>query len=166
MLSIILEELKTYLSYNQENGLFTWIKKPALKNRANIGDIAGCVRKDGYVLIRLKNKLYLAHRLAWLYVFNEMPKYQIDHINGMKGDNRIINLRECNDMQNSQNIKKSKSNSKSELLGAQWNSAKNKWRSRININGKTLYLGYFDSAELASAAYIEAKRKYHEFNTI
>lgn len=52
--------------------------------KANVGDVAGCVDKDGYIQIRLKGKMYPAHRLAWLYVYGEWPQDEIDHINCVK----------------------------------------------------------------------------------
>lgn len=81
------EILKLHLDYNQNTGVF--IRRISLCNRVKIGDVAGNTNLQGYVAIRVLGKLYKAHRLAWLYVYGEFPR-DIDHINGVKSDNRIV----------------------------------------------------------------------------
>ena len=83
------EELKELLDYNPETGLFTWNVYNNIKNKTTAGTF-----NDGYIQIKIKQKIYQAHRLAWLYVYGEWPKGQIDHINGIRDDNRIENLRD------------------------------------------------------------------------
>jgi len=96
------DKLKEILDYNQHTGLFTWKKIKKYSNRS-VGDIAGSLSL-GYVVIGIDKKIYKAHRLAWLYVYGEFPKEQLDHINGNKEDNRICNLREANQSQNNFNF--------------------------------------------------------------
>jgi len=156
--------IKEYFIYDLKTGIFKWKIKP--HHKINIGDVAGCKIKDGYISIQINNKKYKAHRLAWLYVYGEMPKLCIDHINGIRHDNRIENLRDVSRKINSQNIKKIPRNNTSGLLGAYWHKNRNKWVSQIAINGKDKHLGLFETPQLAHEAYLKAKREFHEGCTI
>lgn len=147
------EELKKYLSYNDKTGIFT------NKNLKVVG------HRDvrGYVYIRLNNVKYSSHRLAWLYMTGSIPKNVIDHINGIKYDNRICNLREATQAQNLLNTSKRKVNT-SGYKCVCWNKANNKWQARGRLNYKLIHLGYFDCPKLASQAYnLFAKNNYGEF---
>lgn len=96
------EELHQLLDYNPETGKFFW--KVNMRGKVKIGTKAGCVCKiHGYELINIKNKQYRAHRLAWLYVHGKWPNPEIDHINRVKTDNRIANLREADRSMNNLN---------------------------------------------------------------
>jgi hypothetical protein len=107
-----------------------------------------------------------AHRLAWFYVHGHWPTTGIDHIDGDPSNNRLSNLREANQVENMQNIPRTSKVSKSGLVGAFWSESKRKWTSRIMINRKIIILGNFTTAELAHAAYCEAKAKHHTFNPV
>jgi len=157
-------ELKSQLNYDSITGIFT--RKISKSNSVKINDVAGTKRKDEYLHISIFNKNYLAHRLAWLYVYGEMPKNMIDHINGIKDDNRIENLRDIIKKTNNQNQKIAHKRSKSKILGVDWKESHKKWCARISVNNKKKHLGYFDTAENAHQAYLEAKRKLHEGCTI
>jgi hypothetical protein len=154
-------KLKELLHYNQDTGDFTW--KVTLSKKIKTSDIAGWTASNGYRYVCIDYKAYLTHRLAWLYIKGEFPKNDIDHINGDKRDNRIINLRECTRRQNCQN-KISKENSTSKYLGVCWNKQRNKWIAQIMFNYKCKYLGLFETEEEAYAAYCEAKKQLHTFN--
>lgn len=160
------DRLKQLLSYNPETGDFVWINSTS--NRVAKGKIAGTLRKSGYRQIRIDGKIYLSHRLAWLYVYGKLPDNLIDHISGWKADNRIVNLRKCTYSENSQNKRLSSNRGITGYLGVCFHKLKEKvkFRAEINISGKGKHLGVFDSAEEAYSAYIEAKRKYHPFNTL
>lgn len=161
-------ELLRVLSYSQDTGIFTW--KVALSHRNKIGDIAGCVHLRGAgkycIAFRMYYKLYLAHRLAWFYVYGEWPTRQIDHINGDSLDNRIANLREATNAQNMQNLHSPHSDNKSGLLGVSWHGASNKWRARICIGGVSRELGLFADKHEAHSAYLRAKKSLHPFGEI
>lgn len=159
------ERLREALHYDPETGVFTW-RKCAKKSIAP-GSVAGAAESKGYWQIKLYQKVYAAHRLAWLYVYGDWPKHAIDHINGDPRDNRIENLRDVPEKVNSENKRKAFCTSKTGLLGVspdvKW---KGKWRARINVRGKPLLIGYFDDPEEAHQAYLAAKRKLHEGCTI
>lgn len=150
-------ELLKVLNYDHITGIFTW-KKP-LSSKFNKNDIVGNLHTSGHLRVTLFEKKYYLHRLAWLYVYGEMTKYQIDHINGKKTDNRICNLREATNMQNSQN--KTVKNSTSGYKGVTWAKSVNKWKAQITFNYKNKHLGYFDNKLQAYNAYKVAALKFH-----
>ena len=90
MSNIDCNQLREILEYQPETGLFFWKKK---RNGISVGQLAGGKDRDGYIRIRIDNVKYAAHRLAWMYIHNDFPKNFIDHINGIKSDNRICNLK-------------------------------------------------------------------------
>lgn len=144
------KELKELLEYDENTGIFTW--NLANSNRIKIGDMAGVYRFDGYLTIRINGKPYLAHRLAWLYIYGEWPKNQIDHINGIRDDNRITNLRNVTNRENHQNKKEHRGG---KLVGASFHKTANKWESQIQINGKRKFLGYYNTELEAHEAYLK-----------
>lgn len=151
-------ELKSRLHYDHETGLFTAIIKTA--QRVKIGDISGSVNSDGYINIFVKNVSYKAHRLVWLYLYGEFPKGQIDHINGIKTDNRLCNLRECTQHENHKNVGIKASNT-SGYKGVSFNKRLQKWTARCRADEKRHFLGYFDSAINASIAYERFAKQHH-----
>jgi hypothetical protein len=156
------ESLKEVLSYDSETGIFIRLLKTY--NRVKVGDVMGTLTSDGYYLICINSKLYKSHRLAWLYMTGSMPKHQIDHINGIRSDNRFCNLREATNAGNGQNRIKCHSNNKSTgLLGSHFDKRKNKFMAKIQINYKFKFLGYFNTAEEAHNRYIQEKRIIHPY---
>lgn len=138
------------LSYNPETGFFCWHKT---------GCRAGHTRKDGYVGIGIGGRIYRAHRLAWLLVYDRMPTL-IDHINGDRSDNRIANLRECTSSENRQNSRHVRS--ASGYRGVSRNGRR--WRAAIALQGVDYYLGTFATPEEAHAAYCDAAAERHAVN--
>jgi hypothetical protein len=158
------DRLKELLNYDNETGIFTW--KIFRNNRAKTGYIAGLKNSDGYIRISIDKRMYLAHRLAWLYMYGEVAKNFIDHVDGVKTNNSIKNLRESTNEQNLQNIKKSYKNNSCGILGVYFNKANNNFRAQIRANGITKSLGSFKTPEEARQAYIKAKRELHPFGTL
>ena len=142
------------LDYDPETGVFRWkqTRGPARK-----GDIAGSKNVYGY--IDLTRRKWLAHRLAWLYMYGECPPEQIDHINGVRDDNRIANLRLATNAQNSRNRLRRKS--KSGIKGVSWIPKCRKWKAGICFNGRPIHIGHFATAEEAEQAYRDAAYKLH-----
>lgn len=118
--------------------------------------LAGCLRPNGYRTIAVDREVNLAHRLAWLLVYGEWPDGDLDHINGERDDNRIVNLRLATRAQNNMNARRPCSNT-SGYKGASF--CRGKWDARIGIDGKDVYLGSFDTPEEAHAAYANAASK-------
>lgn len=136
------KRLKEVLNYNEQSGVFTW--KTAKAKRISVGDVAGCINKKGYITIRIDNKIYFAHRLAWLYVYGKMPNENIDHINQIKDDNRILNLREVDCAENNKN-KPMQENNTSGVTGVTWHKKAKRWQAYIQIDGTQKHLGLFAS---------------------
>jgi hypothetical protein len=123
------------------------------------GKLCGHEGKDGYLRIGIKGKLFWAHRLAWLYEFGHLPVSEVDHINHIKNDNRIVNLRDCSKIENNKNMPMQNRNT-SGVTGVHWCKSNNKWRSQIKVNRKNIYLGYFLSIELAEKSREAALKVY------
>jgi hypothetical protein len=149
------ERLAELLHYDLETGIFTW--RVRRTNKARPGSRAGYMNRLGYYSIDVDKVGYLAHRLAWLYVNKEWPEADIDHINCIRSDNRIINLRKASRSQNRCNTKFRRSKN---MKGA-YRCENGKWRSHIVKNGTRIYLGVFISELEAHAAYCAAADRLH-----
>jgi hypothetical protein len=156
------QKLRQLLDYNPETGDFTWksgVKSNFLNKRA------GCKRKDNCIVIGLLGKSYLAHHLAWLFVYEQWPTKEIDHIDQNRSNNKISNLRDVDHRTNCQNYRIATKNNKiSKILGAAYRDGR--YYSRIRVGNKRITIGSFATAEEAHQAYISAKRKYHAGCTI
>jgi hypothetical protein len=156
--------LRELLDYDPGTGVFRW---RANRGRVRAGGVAGSLSVSGYLKARVDGRSHWAHRLAWLYVHGEWPRGGIDHINGDRSDNRIGNLRDVPQRINAQNRRTARrDNTSSGLLGVDWHAHRQRWRARIRLRGGRLDLGHFDTPEAAHAAYVEAKRRLHEGNTL
>ena len=129
------------------------------KQNIQIGDIAGHVDKYGYRRVQLEYKRYRIHHLVWLYHYGYLPK-MLDHINRNRDDNRLENLREVNSKQNNQNRAAHKGNS-SGYKGVSFRKANNKYFASIKVDGKSRYIGYFNTAEEAKEAYDKVAKEIH-----
>jgi len=141
--------------YNKETGIFTHKKKLGAKS----GAVSGCDNGYGYLRISHKKKSYYAHRLAWFFVYGETPTLQIDHINGIKSDNRIANLRLATNAENAWNKHNAQLNSTSNVIGVSWHKKAKKWQAFF----KNKYLGLFDSIEKAKEEYLKEKELSNPF---
>lgn len=162
------DQLREVIHYAPDTGTFT--RKVRLAQRHHAGDRADTEISNGqmrgYRRVSLFSQRYLAHRLAWFYIHGVWPEKYIDHINGVKGDNRISNLREADARVNMENIRKAKTSNKSGLLGVHLHKQSGRWRARIEVHGKFLHLGLFNTPEVAHQEYLKAKRSLHEGCTI
>jgi hypothetical protein len=145
------------LEYCPTTGVFTW-KNPRIT--------AGTIDKNGYHAIKVNGKTYKSHRLAFLFMTGDWPKNDVDHINGTKTDNSWKNLRDVTTTVNMQNQTKAHKCNKSKYLGVTALKGSNKWRSRITVNKRQLFLGMFETAQEAHEAYLNAKKRYHVGNTL
>jgi hypothetical protein len=133
-------------SYDPETGVFRWLRGGGHGKR--IGGVAGSARSMRYRRIMVACHTYAAHRLAWLYVYGAWPKGQLDHVNCIKDDNRISNLRECSPTQNRAN-----SHGVADHLKGAFRTPYGKWKVEIGVKGKNRYLGTFDNPEDAALAH-------------
>lgn len=137
-----------YFEYN--NGELFW--KISVNQKIKIGDKAGDYCK-GYRRLRLKKRQYMVHRIIYELLVGSIPSgYQIDHINGIKDDNRIENLRLATNTENGRNRGVTK-NSSTGVKGVFWQDDKKKYRARIKVDGVKKHLGYFEKIEDAAKAY-------------
>ena len=151
------EYLRSVLHYEPATGIFTW--KISNSNRVKVGEVTGSPDGGGYLRIQLQSRLYKAHRLAWLYVYGEWPKLNIDHINRNPSDNQLVNLRNVTQKQNGQNASKPSSNT-SGHTGVSWKKQNSKWVAHIRHNHKLIHLGCFATIEDAVAARKAGELKY------
>lgn len=157
-------EVLEALIYDPQTGIFKW--KTAGRKRT-IGVEVGSWDMYGYKTVRLAKKSYKLHRLAWFYINGEWPKYDIDHINGIRSDNRIENLRDVPRKMNLENqVKLRNRPNKTRLMGAYVDNKNGRFYSRISQNDKSIYLGSYKTAEEAHEAYLDAKRKIHSGFTL
>lgn len=162
MKTLTQDTLKSLLDYNAETGWFRW--------RVNYGNrlpgaLAGYLHPRGYTRIRVFKRTFDAHRLAWFYVYGVWPKDEIDHINRVKNDNRIVNLRCVSRSANIQNSSLRRDNT-SGVKGVCWHTHSGKWAARITVNHKRMQLGVFDKLEDAVKARKDAEIKYHPYRIL
>ncbi|MCO1396395.1 HNH endonuclease signature motif containing protein [Burkholderia cenocepacia] len=146
------EFARRVFSYDAETGVLT--SRLTLGKRT-AGERLGRPHHLGYLVVEIGGNRFLAHRIAWVYAYGEIPNgKEIDHINGVRSDNRLLNLRVATRAQNSQNR---------ESAGVYFDRQRNRWRAFIWLNGKNKVIGSFPTRELAREAYLSAKRAHHPF---
>lgn len=162
--SAFVEAIRHQLSYDAETGIVTR-RTTTFGARGAIGTVVGSLSGNGtgYLYTKVNGRQISLHRLAWIYVHGTNPQV-IDHVNGVTTDNRLSNLRSVTYRQNSQNIRHAKSNSSTGFLGV--SVFRDKYQASIRTKTKRHYLGIFDTPEEAHKAYVEAKRRLHECNTL
>jgi hypothetical protein len=161
--SLTQEELLSLLNYEPTTGMFTWKPRPNLPSFKRINEPAG-FRKDNYIVIKIGNKSYPAHRLAWLYMTGELPPASmlIDHKNGKRDDNRWDNLRLATPVQNSMNRAVPRNNTSGHIgVTREFKTGEERWRAKINFNGLRRDLGHYATIDEAIAARRAAEAKLH-----
>lgn len=146
-----------YFIFDEKTG--NLLNKFTRNNRAKAGDVSGYVNDSGYVVVRIDGKRFRAHRVIWEMHHGEIPNgYEIDHINRVRGDNKLENLRLVTSHENNLNLSKRKSISG--VTGVVFNKKDGKWQAQIGFNGKHVYLGQFLNKSDAIKARNEAEIKY------
>lgn len=150
------EEAHRLLVYNPETGEFRWkISRP----KCNKGELAGGYWVRNYLGIRLNGFKYMSHRLAWLMVYGEFPRHEVDHINGVCDDNRLCNLRAVTRAENNRNAALRKDN-KTGIPGVRRIKDKDRWLAYIRINKKGIHLLRTNDFFEACCARRAAENKY------
>ena len=142
------KQLKDYLEYREDGHLYRLVRT---SNRINVGDRFGNYTPYGYIVGRVFGVSVFEHRLVFLYHTGYLPS-EVDHINGVRDDNRIENLRGVSRAQNQYNRKPNK-RCKSVYKGVDYKNGK--WRARIGGE----HLGYFSDEIEAAKAYDNAANK-------
>lgn len=157
-----LDTLRETFTYEPETGLLRWKTKSA--NRIEIGSIAGSKNRRGYIVVGMKGKVYLAHRICWALYHNEQlsPDVEIDHIYGIRDDNRITELRKATRNEQGYNGKLRSTNT-SGHRGVIYYKARQKWVASITVGGRSIHLGYFEEIEDAIAARLKAEQENNIF---
>lgn len=156
------ERVRELLNYSNDTGVITWRVD---KGPKRAGCEAGVINGPGYLLIRIDGNLCLGHRIAWLHVHGDWPAGDLDHINQIKTDNRIANLRVATRSQNEQN-KSLRADNTSGYRGVCWSKRASRWIARIQTDGKYRNLGAFETPEAAYAVYLDAAAKLHPYNPL
>jgi hypothetical protein len=152
------ELARSLWNYDEITGELRWKVIPHPKARICVGAVAGSPNADGYLMVQYRDKNYRVHRLAWLMSTGAWPVHEIDHINGARDDNRLVNLREATRSQNNRNYKCHRAG---QARFTTYHKRDRKWVAQSpRIDGKRKFLGYHATMELAS----EAAEKWLELN--
>ena len=143
------------LAYEPSTGVFT---RRVTRGRGKAGAVVGYQQTKGYLQVEIDGVPYVLHRLAWFYVHGCWPTAQLDHRDGDRANNRIVNLRESTNIQNSYNRRAPKNNT-SGFKGVY--RFQGKWTAQISAGGHRHYLGRFDDAQAAADAVRIAREKLH-----
>lgn len=153
------------LAYDASTGLLRWRIRMNYRC-AEAGSIAGHRNRQGYITVGFGGRLYQAHRVIWLMAFGRWPSGPLDHINGVRDDNRLCNLREATVAINNQNKRRAYRTSKTGLPGVTKKSLGGGFQAAVTTNGRHTYLGTFATAAAAHEAYLIAKRRLHAGCTV
>lgn len=147
------QQLMDLLHYDPKTGLFT---HKQTRGKGKSGEVAGSLSRYGYIDIRLLNRLFKAHQLAFLYMTGSFPEPPLtpDHINGNRTDNRWCNLRLANHHEQTWNSTRHRRN-KSGLKGAWPCKTTGRWISMLQDGSRRIWLGRFDTAQEAHEAWIK-----------
>lgn len=160
---ISVDRVRELLCLDEATGVLTW---RIARGKMAAGSLAGTPQNAGYRQVRLDGVRILEHRVIWLMVHGSWPQGDVDHINGIRSDNRPGNLRDVSRLVNLQNQRRPHQIGTSGRLGVTWDKRNKFWKAAIRVNGRSKHLGRFDDLDAASAAYIQAKRRLHAGCTI
>lgn len=154
------KRLRELFLYDAETGIFTRRVSVGRHGRHKAHVVAGTRQNHGYVVMCVDGRRYMAHRLAWLYMYGEWPSCDIDHLNGVRNDNRLANLRLATRAQNMQNVRHHKHNT-SGYKGVSWMPSRRKWRAYIFVDYKQRHIGLYDTPQEAHVARKKEEQKLH-----
>lgn len=145
-----IERLRELLEYCPATGALRW--KVYRGGRTGVGSAAGWPNEHGYLIVQVDRRYIRAHHIVFALHHGRWPSHEIDHVNGVRDDNRVQNLREATRSQNLANTRARRPG----LKGVKWQRQQNKWYAHIQKDGCKYYLGPFDTEALAHDAYIAA----------
>lgn len=152
------ERLCELFRYEESEGVLYW--KERHNSQINLDKPAGWSQKNGYHGMTVDGVKYKRHRLIWCFFNGEPGNMEVDHINGVKNDDRIENLRLATRRQNQYN-RAALATNKSGYKGVSLHECGN-WIAQItDINGKRVYLGHYKTPEEAAVAYAKAALELH-----
>lgn len=155
--------IESYFIYDHISGfVYNKIKR---SNKTLSGHRAGCLNKvDGYLYIGIQGRLFSVHRLVWRIYTGFWPRQQIDHINGIRSDNRICNLREATPRENNRNLKIHRNG---RLFGCHYFKPAKKFQVQVKLGKKRYFIGYYNTELEAHKQYLRACEAIskHDFNT-
>lgn len=151
---ITVDEVRRVFHYDPSTGVFMRIEGGLGIKRKHVNVPLGCPGRKGHLRVGYQGTLYRVHRLIWLYMTGSWPTDQIDHVNRNPSDNRWSNLRQATHAENIWN-QRSK-NRRRGVYVCKWTG---RYSSTIRHNGKSIWLGRFDTADEASTAYEEASKR-------
>ncbi|WAX10354.1 hypothetical protein BV57P2_00046 [Phocaeicola phage BV57P2] len=153
------EKAKELFVYDRETGIIKWKRRTSNNQRKNL--VAGSTRSnDGYIQIGINGEIHLAHRIAVLLTYGFCDdRLQVDHINHIRDDNRLVNLRLVTRTDNLRNQPRRRNNTTG-IMGVVYHKAKRKYMARIRVDGVNIYLGIFDTLGEAAKARKDADIRY------
>lgn len=158
---ITLAMLEKRIAYNPSTGDLWWLQDTYHRSCGKAGDSAGSISDQGYGTVVVSRKRLKAHHVAWALYYKVWPiPHHIDHTNGDRSDNRIVNLRPASPAQNGWN-KGPLKNNRLRMKGVSKQANANGYFSRIMSNGKLYYLGSYRTPDEAKRAYKEAALRLH-----
>lgn len=152
------ERIRELFTYSFVEGALYWNKR--LSPKSSLNTAAGFTDFEGYRVIGIDRVNYRRHRLVWAYFNGDPGSYEIDHVNRIKGDDRLENLRLATRRENSYNT--IYSGNKSGFPGVCWHKRDKRWRVSIKNKGVNCHIGYFTDFDEAKAAYLEASLALHK----
>lgn len=145
------EYIKKCIGYNPKTGVLWWKEIGRNSGPVKVGDLITTKDNRGYIKLHVNNRLYYGHRIAWFLYYGEWPKYTIDHIDRVKYNNRINNLRDVSQAENNDNIPNKKER---KIL------FNGKWVCVIDVKGIKYYLGSYVTEQEAVIAMHLGRLKY------
>lgn len=175
MIELTQEIVRELLDYDPETGVLRWKERGLhwfstdgkktqthLMNQWN-SRLAGkeaftSTSNNGYKVGAVKDRKFLAHRIIWLWVYGWVPE-EVDHKNGDKTDNRIVNLREVTRAINQRN-KRKLSNNTSGYCGVTQDKRDGKWTATFVVDGLKYSCGYWETPEQANEALMKKRAEF------
>jgi hypothetical protein len=149
------ETLRQLFTFDPDEGIFRYQKD---KVRCKAGSVAGSIHRQGWRSIKINKRCYPAHHLAWLWVHGRWPIHEIDHINGVRDDNRFINLREADAFQQVMNSARPRTNT-SGVKNVYFDREMNRYRVHLRHKKKSIHIGYFPTLQEAASAAADARNR-------